>query len=129
MTTSVTTATKITIPVRVSGSMGSSLAKPMPIIVANEIAATIATTASENSRTSRPVCLRAFAWCSKKFTLLRELHLHRGALFRLLDLEQGRLLEAEHPGDDVVREHFAPVVVSHDRIVERLSRERDAVLG
>lgn len=51
------------------------------------------------------------------------------ALLRRLDLQQLRRREHEHAGDDAVGEHLARVVVVHHRVVERLARERDLVLG
>ena len=45
------------------------------------------------------------------------------------DLEQRGRREVEHAGEDAGREHLAPVVVGHHRVVEGLARERDPVLG
>src|SRR5688500_10348765 len=53
-----------------------------------------------------------------------ELHLRRRAHRRLLlgrDLQQCGLREVEHAGDYAGREHFALVVVGHDRVVVGLA--------
>src|SRR5258708_15476105 len=92
---------------------------------------TIATTESVKRATITQVLRRASAWCSKKFKLLLgERNLRRLALFRRLGrLQQLGRAEAEHAGEDVAGEGFALRVVGHHRIVERLAREGDLVLG
>src|SRR4051812_40073086 len=57
-----------------------------------------------------------------------ELHLRGGTLRGVLDLEQLRLGEVEHPGENVRREGFPASVVGHDRVVVGLPGERDLVL-
>src|SRR6185436_2884481 len=92
-------------------------------------ARTIATTDSANSSTITRLLRRASCWCSKKFKL-GERNLRCLALFRGLGGgEQLGRAEAEHAGEDGVRERLALGVVLHHRVVERLARERDLVLG
>src|SRR5262245_866537 len=99
-------------------------------------ARTTPSTASMNSSTITRVLRRATCWCSKKVaaTATRwnrlELHLRSLALLRRLGrLQQLGRAEAEHSREDRVGERLALGVVLHDRIVERLARERDLVLG
>src|SRR5436190_9049606 len=92
-------------------------------------------TASTNSSPITRVLRRATCWCSKKVAAAAtrarlELYLRSLALLcRLGRLQQLGLTEAEHPGKDRIGERFALGVVFHHRIVERLARERDLVLG
>src|SRR5512138_2910359 len=91
--------------------------------------ATIAATASRKSRTITRLARRATLWCSKKFKRL-ERDLRRFALFgRFGGGEQLRRREAEEAGEEIVGEGLALGVVLHHRIVERLAREGDLVLG
>src|SRR5688572_14125088 len=86
-------------------------------------------TATPYQRTSQRELRRARSWCSKK-SKLREGDLWRLAFFgRLGRLQQLGSVEAQRPGDDVVREGLALGVVFHHRVVERLAREGDLVLG
>src|SRR6185295_1231613 len=92
-------------------------------------AITIAITDRKKSSTITRLLRRASCWCSKKFTL-GELDLRRFAL--LLRLDHGEQLgrpEAEHAGEDHVGKGLALGVVLHHRVVERLAREGDLVLG
>src|SRR5262245_17961091 len=99
-------------------------------------AMTTPSTASANSSTITRVLRRATCWCSKKVAdaatsrARLELHLRSLALLRGFGrLQQLGRTEAEHAGEDRVRERFALGVVLHHRIVERLAGERDLVLG
>src|SRR5688572_32947659 len=86
-------------------------------------------TATAYQRTSQRELRRARSWCSKKFKL-REGNLRRLALFgRFGRLQQLGGVEAERPGDDAGREGLALDVVFHHRVVVRLAREGDLVLG
>src|SRR4051812_9005288 len=96
------------------------------------IAQTIITTAITYSTISRPVLRRATSCRSKKSIegwLPAERHLDCFALLRIVELEQGRLVEPEHWREDPGRKAQAVGVVLHHRVVVRLPRERDAVFG
>src|SRR4051812_18644031 len=108
-------------------------------------------TARAKSSTSDLVRLRARSWASKKSMSqkseverrkpkarlstydyvfrLGEFHL-RGLTFSgVVDLEESRLAEVKHAGDEVGRETFARRVIGHDRVVVSLAGERNLVLG
>src|SRR5688572_14627433 len=88
-----------------------------------------AATATRYHRTSQRE-LRRERSCASKKSKLRERHLRRLALLgRLGGLQELGGVEAEHPGEEVVRERLALGVVLHHRVVERLARERHLVLG
>src|SRR5690606_13445662 len=99
----------------------------------------IARTAAAKSATRRRVRFRAPSWASKKSTVTRagrrgtvsagEGDARRRALGRVLDEEEGRLLEAERTGDQVRGEALPRGVVLRDRVVVALPREGDPVLG
>src|ERR1043165_3491691 len=90
----------------------------------------IAITDRRNSSTITRVLRRASCWCSKKFKGVGEGDLGRLALFgRLGGHEQLGRAEVEHAGEDAVGERLARGVVVHHRVVERLAREGDLVLG
>src|SRR5690606_31923043 len=95
---------------------------------------TMPITARANRITSRADIFRTWRWRSKKFISGSYRPRSEGdarslAVPRVLDLEQGRRLEAEHARDEVGREGLALVVVGHDGVVEVLARVRDLVLG
>ena len=112
---------------------------------AKSTATTMPATASTNRTTRRDEVRRAAAWCSKKFmpaiggSRLRTVRLSpirtapsaprapRLLLGRISSSAAGAKLNM--PAKMLRREHFAPVVVGHHRVVERLARERDLVLG
>src|ERR671919_593729 len=86
-------------------------------------------TATAYQRTSQRELRRERSCCSKK-SKLREGDLRRLALLgRLGRLQELGGAEAEHAGEDHVGERLALGVVHHHRVVERLARERDLVLG
>src|SRR5574342_246033 len=129
-------------PERPAGSSsGRSAFGTAVAATATRAAYTTATTtqqASANDTTSTAVRRRASAWAAKKSSVARrpgpgataiglELHRHRLALGRGLDLEErGR---REGGGEQQAREGLAGVVVAHDRVVVGLPGEGDAVLG
>src|SRR4030095_4995329 len=110
---------------------------------ARSTAMTMPITASTNSTTNRKVIRRCWRWRSKKFigtTLCWQRPTSGGAagsersprgpaLLRGVDLKQRCRRETKRARDQAGREDLAPVVVRHDGVVVRLTRERDPVLG
>ena len=72
-------------------------------------ASTTTMTASRNSQMSRRAFARALACWAKKFMAADQVEadLRHRALLGRFDLQQLRGLEAEHAGDDAVREDLA----------------------
>src|SRR5580765_1410250 len=99
------------------------------------IATTMHATAITKITTSPFVLRRATSWRSKKFMRASsraqsELDLRRLALLgRFGRLQELRGTEVEHAREEVARERLALGVVFHHRVVERLAREGDLVLG